>query len=209
MTTACIPARTAHRCITCLALACLGWITTGQASARQHLDVRLSAPYPYDSARAAVVRVDVANDGDEDVFVLGWRTPFIQTGGRLPGSLFDVKDADGRAVRYTGRWVKFIGPALRDFLLMRPDDRRTAEVDLRPEYELGMGGTFTVRYVLPLKDGPDPDASDGPSVDFIPNDVTEAESNEVRLHLPGLGAAQASRAQPPGGRKGDSLPDGL
>ena len=68
-----------------------------------------------------------------------------------------MKDAFGNEVRYRGRWVNTGRILANQFIVMHPGDRREADVDLRVEYDYGLGGAFSVKYVLPLDREPDRD----------------------------------------------------
>ncbi|QWT20599.1 hypothetical protein KPL74_00990 [Bacillus sp. NP157] len=156
------------------------------ANATQQIDVQLSSPYLYDKQRASIIHVEIANVGDEDVSLLLWDTPFAKAAGRLPKPLFDVTDIHGKELRYAGRWVNIGRLHLDDFVVLHPGERRSGDVDLRPEYDFGNGGAFAVRYTLPLGREPDPsNVTPEQYAAFRRNTLSEVTSNETLILIDG------------------------
>lgn len=162
------------------AMACLSENT----KAEQKLTVKLDTPYPYDASRSSIVHVIIANEGDEDVAIYEWNTPFVQSDNRLAKPLFEVTDASGAKVRYIGRWVNTGRVLANQFIILHPGERREADVDLRLEYDYGPGGAFAVSYVLSLEQGPDSDVvTPEEYAAFRRNRQKESESNVTAIYI--------------------------
>ena len=162
------------------AMACLAEST----KAEQKLTVKLDTPYPSDASRSSIVHVTVANEGDEDVAIYEWNTPFVQSDNRLAKPLFDVTDASGAKVRYIGRRVNAGRALANQFIVLRPGEWREADVDLRLEYDYGQGGAFAVSYVLSLVQEPDSDVvTPEEYAAFRRNRQKESASNVTAIYI--------------------------
>ncbi|SEM26889.1 Lysine-specific metallo-endopeptidase [Luteibacter sp. UNCMF331Sha3.1] len=156
------------------------------ALAEERLRVTLSTPGLSDPLKSSIVHVEMVNEGDRDVAIYEWDTPFVQSAGRLAKRLFQVKDAFGNEVRYRGRWVNTGRILANQFIVMHPGDRREADVDLRVEYDYGLGGAFSVKYVLPLDREPDRDVVTREQYEaFRHNEQKNTRSNVTTIYIDG------------------------
>jgi len=53
------------------------------ALAEERLRVTLSTPGLSDPLKSSIVHVEMVNEGDRDVAIYEWDTPFVQSAGRL------------------------------------------------------------------------------------------------------------------------------
>lgn len=63
------------------------------------------------------------------------------------GNVFDVEGADGRQAKFTGRFVRIspINPS-HYFVRLDPGQSLSHDLDLAVDYDLSVGGRYTVRY---------------------------------------------------------------
>jgi hypothetical protein len=161
-------------------LAAVLGVVCSTAWAEGHIEVKLEPVEA--SARGAKVVLTLANTGDAPVSILRWATPFARFGGRLPGAIFQVTDADGREVPYRGSWV-YLGRLLSmSFHTIAPGEVLTKEVDLWPEYRFEPQRTYSVRYELNLTHRPDPDVVSATERSFFHATTQHrAVSNEITV----------------------------
>lgn len=145
---------------TLLAALCLGTSSLAAPStafADGHVEVSLSTPAVRDPLRPALVAVRIENTGDTPVSIMKWDTPFVESGGRLPRSMFHVSDDAGNEVSYRGTWVNPGRLTMSSFKTIYPGEVLEKEVDLAPEYRFRSNSVYKVKYILPLDREPDPD----------------------------------------------------
>lgn len=132
---------------------------TGAAFAEGHIEVSLRTPAIRDPLHPAVVVVRIENTGDKPVSIMKWDTPFVESGGRLPRSMFDVTDDAGSEVPYRGTWVN-LGPlTMSSFKTIYPGEVLDKAIDLALEYRFQPNSAYRIKYVLPLDREPDPHGS--------------------------------------------------
>jgi peptidyl-Lys metalloendopeptidase len=95
----------------------------------------------------AVVTFTLRNDGDADVYLVAWQTPFQG----IQGNLFDVR-RDGQPVAYLGPLVKRAAPAPGDYVRLVAGQSRSIRVDLSAAYDFSRSGEYSIRYRVALQD---------------------------------------------------------
>lgn len=141
----------------CLATSTL--TVPGAAFAEGHIAVTLRTPAIRDALHPAVIAVRIANTGDKPVSIMKWDTPFVESGGRLPRSMFEVRDEAGNEVPYRGTWVN-LGPlTVASFKTIYPGEVLNKDIDLALEYRFQPNAAYRIKYVLPLDREPDPRVS--------------------------------------------------
>jgi hypothetical protein len=154
----------------------------GTAFADGHIEVSLSTPAVRNSLHPAVVAVRLENTGDKPVSIMEWDTPFVESGGRLPRSMFEVMDRAGNEVAYRGTWVNFGRLTMDSFRVIYPGEVLSKEVDLAREYRFEPNASYQVKYVLPLDREPDSDAvSPAERASYVRPGQSSASSNAVSI----------------------------
>jgi hypothetical protein len=130
------------------------------ASPAPAIRCELTAETPQSTAGPVQIRFALINEGEDDVHVLVWGTPFE---GWL-GKVFTV-EKDGEPLRYQGRMVKRFAPQEEDYLLLPASRRLSETVDLSQVYQLE-ADTYRVTFQGTLHDvvakgQPVPSSSDG------------------------------------------------
>ena len=98
------------------------------------------------SAEAAVVRLTLTNETDQDLYVPYWQTPLRG----VHGNIFDVR-LGGKPVAYTGRLYKWGPPQAEDYVRIPAGRQLTAEVDLSRFYDLTRSGEYAIRFEVPVQ----------------------------------------------------------
>ncbi|QWT19811.1 hypothetical protein KPL74_18950 [Bacillus sp. NP157] len=138
-------------------LALLALLFACTAQAESHLVATLRDTTPAGITDRVLVTLSLENTGDMPVHFYTPMTPFIVPYGELSKDMFEVKDAFGHRVTYTGGISDFGPPPMKLFRLLQPGERLEQEVDLAPMYDFGNGGPFTISYTLrPDAAHPDP-----------------------------------------------------
>ncbi|WP_213948555.1 M35 family metallo-endopeptidase [Luteibacter sp. dw_328] len=179
-----------------LCLAALTLAAQDTAFAEGHIEVRLSTPAVRDALHPAIVVVRIENIGDEPVSIMKWDTPFVESGGRLPRSMFEVTDEAGSEVPYRGTWVNLGRLTMGSFKTIYPGEVLDKNVDLALEYRFQANATYKIKYVLPLDREPDPDVvSAAERAPFIQPVQASASSGIVSIAFADfVGSAQKSMA---------------
>lgn len=100
--------------------------------------------------QAATVRFTLTNTGRGTVRVLAWQTPFEG----IEHDVFDVAYGN-EPVSYVGMWAKRGAPTAADYLVFKPGESRSVELDLSEAYAMSKTGTYDVRYRALLADATD------------------------------------------------------
>lgn len=132
-----------------------GLLTATLASATGHMEVSLARSTDPRTTSNATVVLTISNVGDEPVAIYKWATPFVDTDGRLPNSVFNVADEKGKPARYIGRRVYSGSVRLSQFIHVSPGETLRREIDLSREYDLSNPGWYDVSFDLHLEAMPD------------------------------------------------------
>jgi len=90
-----------------------------------------------------VLKFAVHNDRSTEKSFCKWHTPFEP----LMSKYLDIKDENGNDALYKGPMAKRIMPPPADsYLVVKPKDIRSSEIDLLKAYELEAGKKYTVSY---------------------------------------------------------------
>jgi hypothetical protein len=85
----------------------------------------------------------VQNGGPAEKSFCKWHTPFEP----LMSKYLDIKDENGNDAPYKGPMAKRIMPPPADsYLMVKPKDKLSSEVDLLKAYELQAGKKYTISY---------------------------------------------------------------
>jgi peptidyl-Lys metalloendopeptidase len=149
--------------------------------------------------QAASVRFTLTNTGRTTVRVLAWQTPFEG----IEHDVFEIGFGN-EPVAYVGLWAKRGAPSAADYLVFKPGESRSVEIDLSEAYAMSKTGTYSVRYRTLLADATDgagrPLAKGGllPSIASAPL-LLYADGSEAFLRepAPGFGTPAAIKALNP------------
>lgn len=111
------------------------------------IDVQIAPHSVVNQTPSSVITVTVKNTSGGVVYIPKFLSPFYTPDGHLMTKLFDVKDASGKEVTFTGRMVR-VAPRDPDtfFLKMEAGQSMSQDIDLSADYDLTAGGTFQVSY---------------------------------------------------------------
>jgi hypothetical protein len=105
---------------------------------------RLKIPSSLPLGGPVNIQFMLANETDNDLFVLNWFTPLEG----LCGDIFRVT-RDGQRVRYQGPLASRGNPTPEAYTLIEAGDTVQAEVDLSRAYDFSIPGNYTIEFVSP------------------------------------------------------------
>jgi hypothetical protein len=152
------------------------------AAAEGHLEASMRVVDP--EMPGGRIILTLKNTGGAPIPIMVWHTPFAQSAGRLPGSIFKVTDANGNDVPYRGTWAYLGALTMRAFRTIAPGESLEKEVNLAKEYKFEPFQHYQIDYSLNLTHEPDPRAtSSAERATFFRPSQTEAKSNAVTIYF--------------------------
>jgi hypothetical protein len=117
---------------------------TDNQPSKSGLRARLEAPSSLDLGEPLTVRFFLANETENDLYILNWFTPLEGLGG----DIFRVT-RDGQRVSYQGPLASRGDPTPEAYTLIKAGGTASAEVDLSLAYDFSTPGNYTIAFVSP------------------------------------------------------------
>jgi hypothetical protein len=108
------------------------------------LEATLQVPATLPGGEAVNLRFTLINNTDTRLYVLKWYTPLEG----IAGEIFRA-ERDGQAIPYEGPLVSRGDPPPDAYVLLRPGESVSAEVDLATAYDFSKAGEYTIDFLSP------------------------------------------------------------
>jgi peptidyl-Lys metalloendopeptidase len=160
-------------------------VTSALAAPKGDVVVTLSAgQVAFKSAESVMIHVVIENTGKNPVKILKWYTPAED----VEEPLFAIS-RNGKAVNYIGALYKRPAATGNDYVVLKPGEKLTRDVDLGAYYDLSATGDYVITYQVASANLFTEKASDKSAVESL-------GSNNLTLAIQGRAApTQASASQ--------------
>ena len=95
-------------------------------------------------AKGVEVETEIENLSQKWLVLLRWNTPFDHNYPR--SGVFEILDANGKLVPYTGRYISQIGLAVSDYIFIGPRGTVTQKRKISDGYEFPIDRPFSIRF---------------------------------------------------------------
>ena len=111
------------------------------------LDCTLDVDETYPVGEPVHLKFELDNQTDRTLYVLTWYTPLEG----MAGEIFQVT-RNGQELSYQGMLAKRGDPSREEYIAIEPGETASAQVDLRPGYDLSAPGSYQVQFTAGLQD---------------------------------------------------------